>query len=284
MFAQRMMKEGGTTPPERIAYAFRLATARRPKPAESRDPAGRVPAELRIGSQSKPDAALKYVSYGEYPRDAGARRQRAGRLHQRDEPDPQPERNGDEGVAMDPRFDVPLNRDPAAFSWTAGLGIGAAALAELLQFDLLAQSAAASPLDATGGLAGTAAFCAEGQAGHLPVPGRRARRRSTCSTTSRSSPERHGTDLPDSIRNGQRLTAMTAGQTSFPVAPVDLHVRAARAIGRLGQRAAAAHREGRRRPVLHQVDAHRADQSRSGGDVCADRVSARRAGRAWARG
>ena len=28
----------------------------------------------------------------------------------------------------------------------------------------------------------------------------------------------HGTDLPDSIRNGQRLTAMTAGQTSFPVA------------------------------------------------------------------
>src|SRR4029453_17848973 len=30
--------------------------------------------------------------------------------------------------------------------------------------------------------------------------------------------KRHGTDLPDSIRNGQRLTAMTAGQTSFPVA------------------------------------------------------------------
>ena len=27
-----------------------------------------------------------------------------------------------------------------------------------------------------------------------------------------------GTDLPDSIRKGQRLTAMTAGQTSFPIA------------------------------------------------------------------
>ena len=27
-----------------------------------------------------------------------------------------------------------------------------------------------------------------------------------------------GTDLPDSIRNGQRLTAMTAAQTSFPIA------------------------------------------------------------------
>src|SRR5262245_16515661 len=31
--------------------------------------------------------------------------------------------------------------------------------------------------------------------------------------------EWNGTDLPDSIRNGQRLTAMTAAQTRFPVAP-----------------------------------------------------------------
>ncbi len=30
---------------------------------------------------------------------------------------------------------------------------------------------------------------------------------------------RRGTELPDSIRNGQRLTGMTATQTSFPVAP-----------------------------------------------------------------
>ena len=29
----------------------------------------------------------------------------------------------------------------------------------------------------------------------------------------------HGTELPDSIRQGQRLTGMTAAQTSFPVAP-----------------------------------------------------------------
>ncbi|MEY2611823.1 MAG: hypothetical protein RL069_635, partial [Planctomycetota bacterium] len=27
----------------------------------------------------------------------------------------------------------------------------------------------------------------------------------------------HGTELPDSIRNGQRLTGMTSGQKSFPV-------------------------------------------------------------------
>ncbi len=31
--------------------------------------------------------------------------------------------------------------------------------------------------------------------------------------------ERQGTELPDSIRGGQRLTGMTAAQTSFPVAP-----------------------------------------------------------------
>ena len=32
--AQRMMKEGGTDPPERIRFGFRLATARKPAPAE----------------------------------------------------------------------------------------------------------------------------------------------------------------------------------------------------------------------------------------------------------
>src|SRR5262249_16638189 len=31
--------------------------------------------------------------------------------------------------------------------------------------------------------------------------------------------DRFGQDLPDSIRQGQRLTGMTAGQTKFPVAP-----------------------------------------------------------------
>src|SRR5436309_9654841 len=31
--------------------------------------------------------------------------------------------------------------------------------------------------------------------------------------------ERRGTDLPDSIRQGQRLTGMTSAQTSFPVVP-----------------------------------------------------------------
>jgi hypothetical protein len=69
VFAQRVMKEGGKTPADRIAYAFRVATARPPKPAES---AILLDAFRRNSDlfKSKPDAALKYVSAGEYPRDA----------------------------------------------------------------------------------------------------------------------------------------------------------------------------------------------------------------------
>ena len=46
-----------------------------------------------------------------------------------------------------------------------------------------------------------------------------ARRRWSCSTTSRSWQTLANTELPDSIRMGQRLTGMTSAQTSFPVAP-----------------------------------------------------------------
>ena len=64
------MKEGGTTPSERIAYAFRLATARRPKAGRER----RFSLDAFVDNlelfKAKPDAALKYVSHGEYPRDA----------------------------------------------------------------------------------------------------------------------------------------------------------------------------------------------------------------------
>ena len=68
LLGQRMMKEGGLTPEERIAYAFRLATARPPKPAESqvlRDTLDRF-----LGSyRANPPAAVKFLSQGEHPRD-----------------------------------------------------------------------------------------------------------------------------------------------------------------------------------------------------------------------
>ena len=48
-------------------------------------------------------------------------------------------------------------------------------------------------------------------------------------------------DLPESIRQGQRLTTMTSGQTRFPIAPVRVRVPAARAERRVDLRVAALH-------------------------------------------
>jgi hypothetical protein len=68
MFAQRMMKEGGATPSESIAFGFRLATARVPKPSESQILLASFGRELE-NFKTQPAAALKYVSVGESPRD-----------------------------------------------------------------------------------------------------------------------------------------------------------------------------------------------------------------------
>ena len=64
--------------------------------------------------------------------------------------------------------------------------------------------------------------------------------------------EFQGTDLPESVRGGQRLTGMSATQSSFPGGALEVRVRAARPIGRVGQRAAAAHGEDRRPPDVPQ--------------------------------
>lgn len=69
VFAERTMKEGGTTHAERIAYAFRVATARMPKAAEAAVLEDAFVENLEL-FKSKPDAALKYVSHGEHQRDS----------------------------------------------------------------------------------------------------------------------------------------------------------------------------------------------------------------------
>ncbi len=76
-----------------------------------------------------------------------------------------------------------------------------------------------------------------------------------------------GTELPDSVRMGQRITGMTSGQTSLPGGALHLQVSAARTIRRVGQRTAAAHRQDRRRSHHRQDDEHRRHQSRSGDHV-----------------
>jgi hypothetical protein len=68
VLAQRMMKEGGATVEARIGFAFRLATARLPTAAERQILQQAFNRQLAAFS-AKPDAAKKYVSQGEYPRD-----------------------------------------------------------------------------------------------------------------------------------------------------------------------------------------------------------------------
>ena len=68
VFAERVMKEGGATPRERIAYAFRVATARRPREAETEILLDGFTHNLE-SFKGRTDAALKYVNHGEHPRD-----------------------------------------------------------------------------------------------------------------------------------------------------------------------------------------------------------------------
>ncbi len=65
--AQRMMTEGGTKPEDRIAFAFRLATARRPAADETRELLDLYNENL-TEFQRDPDEALKLVSLGESKR------------------------------------------------------------------------------------------------------------------------------------------------------------------------------------------------------------------------
>ena len=216
VFAQRVIKEGGKTPPERIAYAFRVATARQPEARGGRDTPERVPAErgsVHVEAGCGPEVRERRGISARQRR----RRHRAGRVHQRDEPDPQPARNGDEGVVMDQRFEVPLNLTRRRFLGTAGLGIGAAALAELLQFDLLAQGADGVAAGATGGLPGLPHFAPKAKRVIYMFQSGAPSQLDLFDYKPQLA-KAQGTDLPDSIRNGQRLTAMTAGQTSFPIA------------------------------------------------------------------
>jgi hypothetical protein len=94
-----------------------------------------------------------------------------------------------------------------------GTGIGVAALATLLQADLSAQS---QPAASVAGLPGLP---------HFPPRAKRVIYLLQSGAPSQldlfdykpSLDKLHMTNLPDSVRRGQRLTGMTAGQKSFPI-------------------------------------------------------------------
>jgi hypothetical protein len=100
-----------------------------------------------------------------------------------------------------------------AFLQAGGMGLGSIALAGLLNQQGLANDAAKD-----GGMAGLP---------HFPAKAKRVIYLFQSGAPSQMDlfdpkpglVERRGTELPDSIRQGQRLTGMTATQTSFPVAP-----------------------------------------------------------------
>ncbi len=85
-----------------------------------------------------------------------------------------------------------------------------------------------------------------------------------------------GTELPDSIRKGQRLTGMTSRQESFPVAPSKFafarHGKCRQSLSELLPHLAAVADE----LCFDPLDAHRGDQSRPGGDLLPDRRPAGR--------
>src|SRR4029079_5147876 len=113
------------------------------------------------------------------------------------------------------RLERQLNLRRRQFLGRAGVGLGTAALAELVSQDMMSQTAR---VEATGAFPGVPHFAPKakrviylfqgGGPSQLDLwdykPGLEKLRK---------------TDLPDSVRNGQRLTAMTANQTSFPIAP-----------------------------------------------------------------
>jgi Protein of unknown function (DUF1553)/Protein of unknown function (DUF1549)/Concanavalin A-like lectin/glucanases superfamily/Planctomycete cytochrome C len=68
VLAQRMIKEGGKNPEERITFAFRLATSRPPNADEYRILSDSF-RYILDRFQTKPESAEEYLKVGEYPRD-----------------------------------------------------------------------------------------------------------------------------------------------------------------------------------------------------------------------
>jgi hypothetical protein len=70
VLAERMMTDGGSAPAERIAFGFRLATARPPSPEESGILLDSF-RHFRDRYQTDRESAVKLLNEGEHPRNEG---------------------------------------------------------------------------------------------------------------------------------------------------------------------------------------------------------------------
>ena len=117
---------------------------------------------------------------------------------------------------MDPRFLSPAMVNRRAFLGRTGVSLGSIALSQLLSGELRADETDART--AIGGMAGLPHFAPKAKRVIYLFQGGGPSQLDLFDYKPQLQ-ARLGTDLPDSIRNGQRLTAMTATQATFPVAP-----------------------------------------------------------------
>ena len=118
---------------------------------------------------------------------------------------------------MDPIRDRQLLLTRRRFLELSSTGIGAAALATLVNGDLLAQTPAAGT-ESTGGLPGLPHFAPKAKRVIYLFQGGAPSQHELWEYKPKLADLR-GTDLPPSVRGEQRLTTMTASQTSFPIVP-----------------------------------------------------------------
>ncbi len=119
---------------------------------------------------------------------------------------------------MDPRHAQLLNESRRYFLSRSAAGIGSVALASLLNPEVLEAATRGASDEPRGGILGSP---------HIPARAKRVIYISMNGAPSQFEtfdykprlPELFDTDLPDSVRMGQRITTMTSGQARFPVAP-----------------------------------------------------------------
>ena len=273
--AQRSLLEGGSDESARIAYAFRLATARKPsrqgnrraeEPLNSRARRVRAriaaprPSSSAVGESAR-DARLDVAELAAWTTVASARFSISTRRS------PSSKQHGMTHRHRQ-RLDLHLTRRQL-FGLSRHAASASAALASLLGRDVLAAPGQARDR--------------EDRRPRRASALRAARRSASSSCTSRAGrrssrpfdykpqlAKYQGTQIPDSVRQGQRVT-QTMGQSSLPVAKSMYKFAQHGKSRHVGQRAAAAHREDRRRHHRHQDDVHRRDQSRPGDHVHPDR-------------
>ena len=263
--AERVMKERRASPEERIELAFRLATARRPTSREMsllREALSSYLDDYR----SDPEAARKYLSQGESPRDEELDVSELAAYSTLASSDPEHGRDDHEGVSMDPRLEDQLRLTRRQFFGVAERGHRRGRAGN-------AAGRRSARRRRRGACRGPAALRAHGQARDLPVSiGRAVADGHVRLQAAVERPARHRAAGLDADGPAADRHDLDAGDLSGGAS--DVQVRAARAIRRVGQRTAAAHGEGGRRLVLHQVDAHRSHQSRSRHHVLPDRSAA----------